>query len=143
MVCVGYIKASAKARNVHLLLTQSNEHTGPRQELWCIPTTTLEGNRARVRRPCLTRPILLVSSRGERAFACGQTLTQTLDTLFWNAIFSMDITSAEGLSNISTLVHSPSKIAVARSLRGDNAQRVIDLIDRVSDSGRRPLACCC
>jgi hypothetical protein len=50
----------------------------------------------------------------------------------------MDIASAEGLSNISTLVHSPSKITMARSLRGDDAQRLIDLIDQVSDSRRRP-----
>ena len=75
---------------------------------------------------------------GKPAFACGQTLIQPLDALFWDAVFSMDIASAEGLSNISTLVHSPSKITVARSLRGDDAQRLINLIDRVSDSRRRP-----
>jgi hypothetical protein len=47
----------------------------------------------------------------------------------------VDITSTEGLSNVSTLVHSPSKIAVARSFRGDKAQSFINLIDRVSDLG--------
>jgi hypothetical protein len=47
----------------------------------------------------------------------------------------MDTTSTEGLSNVSTLVHSPSKIAVARSFRGDKAQSLINLIDRVSDFG--------
>jgi hypothetical protein len=75
---------------------------------------------------------------GKHAFACGQTLTQTLDALFWDAIFSMDISSAEGLSNISTLVRSPSKTTMARNLRGDDAQRLINLIDQVSDSRRRP-----
>ena len=45
----------------------------------------------------------------------------------------MDITSTEGLSNVSTLIHSPSKIAVARSFRGDKAQSFINMIDRVSD----------
>ena len=71
------------------------------------------------------------------AFACGQKLTQILDALFWDAIFSMDITSTEGLSRMSTLIHSPSKITTARSLQGDDAQRLINLIDRVSDSRRR------
>ena len=75
---------------------------------------------------------------GKRTFPCGQTLTEILDALFWDAIFSLDTSSAEGLSNISTLVRSPSKIAMARSLRGDDAQRLINLIDRVSDSRRRP-----
>lgn len=60
------------------------------------------------------------------------------DTLFWDTIFSMNITSAECLPNISTLVHSPSKISEARSLQGDQAQSLIDLIDQVCDSGRRP-----
>jgi hypothetical protein len=143
MVWIGYIKASAEVRNFSPASHPVERHIGPRRGLWCIPTTLLEGNGTRVRRPCLTKPTFLVRSRGERTFACGQILTLTLDALFWDAIFSMDITSAEGLSNISTLVRSPPKVAVARSLRGDDAQRVIDLIDRVSDSGRRPLACCC
>jgi len=56
----------------------------------------------------------------------------TLDVFFWDAIFSTDVTSPEGLSNIATLLHSPSKIADARSLHGDQAQRFIDLLDQVS-----------
>ena len=64
---------------------------------------------------------------------CTWTLTRALDAFFWEVIFSVDITSTEGLSNVSTLVHSPSKIAVARSFRGDKAQSFINLIDRVSD----------
>jgi hypothetical protein len=64
---------------------------------------------------------------------CTWTLTRALDAFFWEVIFSMDITSTEGLSNVSTLVHSPSKIAVARSFRGDKAESFINLIDQVSD----------
>jgi len=33
-----------------------------------------------------------------------------------------------------TLVHSPTKISVARSLRGDQAQDLIDIIDQVGGS---------
>lgn len=60
----------------------------------------------------------------------------TPDPLFWDTIFVADITSAEGLSNFSTLIHSPSKITAARSLQGDQAQVFIDLIDRVSGRGK-------
>lgn len=65
-------------------------------------------------------------------------LTSDSDALFWEAIFSVDVTSAEGLSKIVALVHSPSQITMARSLRDDQAQAFVDLIDRVSDSGRHP-----
>jgi len=47
----------------------------------------------------------------------------------------MDVTSAEGLSKIATLVRSPPKIIHARCLQGDRAQRLIDLLDQASDSG--------
>ena len=50
----------------------------------------------------------------------------------------MDITSVEGLSDITMLVQSPSKIHVARNLVGDQAQSFIDLIDQVSDLGKPP-----
>ena len=52
---------------------------------------------------------------------------------FWDTIFSTDVTSVEGLSNIAALVRSQSKIKAARSLCGDQAQGFIDQIDRVSD----------
>jgi hypothetical protein len=138
MVWVGYIKASAEAHNVpltpHILrslsFAKSNGTLVRDEDLCASPTTPLEGNRARVRRVCSTKPIFLVRVRGKRR---GQTLTQTLDARFWDAICSMDITSAEGFLNISTIVHSPSKIAMARSLKGDKAQSFIEQIDRVSD----------
>ena len=86
---------------------------------------------------CPTKPALLVRIR---PFTCsGQPLTQRLDVPFWDTIFSADIASAEGLSNIETLVNSPSEIGVARNLWGDKAQKFIDLIDQVSDLGKRPL----
>jgi len=50
----------------------------------------------------------------------------------------MDITSAEVLSNIAAIVYSPTKVDVARELRGNEAQSFVDLIDRVSDP-REPL----
>ena len=65
-------------------------------------------------------------------------LTSDSDALFWEALFSVDITSAEGLSKIVALVHSPSQITMARSLRDDQTQAFVDLIDRVSGLGRRP-----
>ena len=61
----------------------------------------------------------------------------TLDALFWDNVFSVDITPTEGLSIVTDLVNSPSKISEARSLQGDQAQSLIDLIDRVSDSSKR------
>ena len=91
----------------------------------------------RVRQACSTKLDLPVRSH-RLASLHEWTLIQTLDALFWDAIFSMDITSAEGLSNVSAIVHSPSKIIVARNLQGDRAQRFIDIIDHVSDPGEHP-----
>ena len=65
----------------------------------------------------------------------GQTLIQTSDTIFWDTIFSIDATSAEVLSSITTLLHSPSKGTEARSLQANRAQNLIELIDQVSDPG--------
>ena len=139
---------SARAHNVppashifrSLSFTRSNGILGPDEDSGVSPTTPLEGNRIRVRRvvtmPHETGPPGAHPSLWQSP--CTKTLTQTLDTVFWDASFSMDIASTEGLSNISTLVHSPSKITAARSLRGDKDQTFIDLIDRVSDSGKRP-----
>lgn len=98
-----------------------------------FPATPLGGNGTPT---CSVKPVLLARIH---SFACGgQTLNQISDALFWDAIFSTDITSVEGLSNITTLLQSPSKIHVARNLLGDQAQSFIDLIDRVSDLGKRP-----
>lgn len=85
---------------------------------------------------CSVKPIPLVSIH--HVAYSGPTLTSTPDTLFWDIVFSMDITSTEGLSTIAALLHSPSKIIEARNLRGDQARRLIDLLDLVSNSGKRP-----
>jgi hypothetical protein len=125
-----------------LSLTQSNGKLGRDEDLGVSPRPCLKATEPASddHRPCPTKPIPLVRTRGERGVACEQTLTQTLDALFWDAIFSMDITSTEGLSKISTLIHSPSKITAARSLRGDDAQRVIDLTDQASNPSKHPPA---
>ena len=57
------------------VLFRSLSRTGYDEDLGISPTTPLEGNGTRVQRACPTKPILLVRTRGTRAFACGQTLT--------------------------------------------------------------------
>ena len=44
-----------------------------------------------------------------------------------------DMSVAESVSNILSLIHSPYRIAIARTLRGEAAQGLIDSIDQVSD----------
>ena len=79
---------------------------------------------------CSTKLVLLARSypfsRNRRI------LTQESDVFFVATICSMDATSMEGPSNIATLVHSPSKLVGARNLRGDQAQKLINLLDQVS-----------
>ena len=43
-----------------------------------------------------------------------------------------DISAVESVSYIRSFIHSSSRIAAARNLRGKEAQRLIDLIDQVS-----------
>ncbi|KAF9648137.1 kinase-like protein [Thelephora ganbajun] len=58
-------------------------------------------------------------------------LVLSLDVQFWTNIYSVDITSNECLSKVRTLLSCPSKIAVARSFQGNEAQIFIDFLDRV------------
>lgn len=44
-----------------------------------------------------------------------------------------EISASESVLIIRSLVHSPSGVAVARSLRGTGAQRLIDAIGQVGD----------
>ena len=44
-----------------------------------------------------------------------------------------DVSAAESVSKIWSFMHSPSQVAAARNLRGEEAQALIDLIDQVSD----------
>jgi len=59
-------------------------------------------------------------------------LTELLDTQFWTSIYSSEITSNECTSGVQSLLNCPSKITVARSFRGADAQKFIDFLDRVS-----------
>ena len=54
-----------------------------------------------------------------------------------------DMSAAEFISNIWSFMHSSSRIAAARNLRGEEAQSLVDLIDQVrgaylkhNDAGR-------
>ena len=52
---------------------------------------------------------------------------------FWSDIFSVEIPSKECLSKVRSLLTCPAKITAARSFRGNQAQTIIDFLDRVSD----------
>ena len=62
----------------------------------------------------------------------GHPLIKLLDTQLWANIYSAEITSSEYLSKIRSLFNCPSKIAAARSLRGNEAQTFIDFLDQAS-----------
>ena len=62
----------------------------------------------------------------------GHWFTGSLDVQFWTDIFSMEITSNECLTKVRSLLNCPSKIAIARSFRRNEAQTFIDFLDRVS-----------
>ena len=56
------------------------------------------------------------------------------DTQFWSSIYSLEIASNECLKEVRSLLNCPTKITVARSFRGHEAQTIIDFLDRVSKS---------
>jgi len=60
-------------------------------------------------------------------------LIESVDTQFWTSIYSAEITSSERLLAVRSLLSCPSKIAVARSFKGNEAQTFIDFLDRVSE----------
>ena len=53
--------------------------------------------------------------------------------ILYNGLRVVDASMAESVSNIRSFMHSSSRIAAARCLRGEEAQGLIDLIDQVSD----------
>ena len=57
-----------------------------------------------------------------------------LVALLYNTLCVADMSVAELISNIRTFIHSPPLIAVARNLRGEEAQGFIELIDQVGDA---------
>ena len=57
---------------------------------------------------------------------------ESLGVQFWDNVLSPEIPSDEPLSTVRSLLTCPTNIAVARSLQGDEAQRLIDFLDQVS-----------
>ena len=51
--------------------------------------------------------------------------------LLYNGLRVTDMSVADSVSKIRSFVHSSSRIAAARNLRGKDAQELIDLIDQV------------
>ena len=54
------------------------------------------------------------------------------DIQFWTNMRSMEVTSSECLAEVQALLSSPSKITLARSFRGNEAQMFIDFLNQVS-----------
>ncbi|KAF9647138.1 kinase-like protein [Thelephora ganbajun] len=55
----------------------------------------------------------------------------SLDVQFWTNIYSMEITSNECLSEVRYLLNCPSKIALSKRFRGNDAQTFIEFLDQV------------
>ena len=79
---------------------------------------------------------LVVLARTHSFSESRQTLTRKSDVIMGNTC-SVDVTSTESSPDIATLVHSPSKIIDARNLRGDQAQRLVNLLDQVGGLDKR------
>ena len=58
-------------------------------------------------------------------------LIKSLDVQFWSNIYSLEVPPNESLSKVLSLLSCPAKIAVARSFRGNEAQKLVDFLDRV------------
>ena len=56
----------------------------------------------------------------------------------WSDLHALEITSTECLSKLQSLLNCPSEIAAARSLKGNDAETLINFLDRVSE----PCASC-
>lgn len=61
-------------------------------------------------------------------------LIESTDIQFRSNIYSSEATSSESLSEVQSLLCCPTKITIARSLQGTEAQTFIDFLDRVSRS---------
>ena len=51
--------------------------------------------------------------------------------ILYNALRVAETSASESVSNIRSFIHSTSRIAAARDLRGREAQKLIDLVDQV------------
>ena len=67
-----------------------------------------------------------------RSWLIDHRLIESLEMQFYASIYLMEVTSDECLSKVWSLLSCPSKINVARSLRGSEAQMFIDFLDQVS-----------
>ena len=59
------------------------------------------------------------------------TATSSPAIALYNGLLVADMSAAESISIIRSLIHSPHQIAAARSLRGKDAQGLIEFIDQV------------
>ena len=59
-------------------------------------------------------------------------LTDAFNVPFWANIRSADVDRSESLSEVQSLLSSPSKITLAQSFEGTEAQFVINFLDQVS-----------
>lgn len=64
---------------------------------------------------------------------CATCTAASSSAILYNGIRAADTSVAESILNIRSLIHSPSRIAIARSLRGIEAQGLIDHIDQASE----------
>jgi len=59
-------------------------------------------------------------------------LSSSSTAVLCNSLHVADIPVTESILNVRSFIHSPSQIAAARNLRGEDAQRLIDRIDQVN-----------
>lgn len=52
-------------------------------------------------------------------------------TILHDDLYMADMSVTDFFLNIWSFIHSPHKVTAAKSLRGEEAQRLIDLIDQV------------
>ncbi|KAF9645203.1 kinase-like protein [Thelephora ganbajun] len=58
------------------------------------------------------------------------------DAQFWANLYTMEVTSNDCLSKLRTLLRCPSKVTIARSFQGNEAQIFIDFLDQVLTRSR-------
>lgn len=58
---------------------------------------------------------------------------QSPDAQPWSGLYNLEITSEDCLSEVRSLLNSPSKISVARNFQGPEAQSLVDFLDRVGE----------
>ena len=59
-------------------------------------------------------------------------LIESLATQFWLDLYTSEIPSKKCLLRVQSLLSCPTKVIVARNFQGNEAQRLVDFLDRVS-----------